>query len=215
MDGAQALLLFQSLGQRLNTDLLWLRTMDMQGPMNTAGLICNQEEMLAAMYEQPELVHRLLDRTTDFVIETNRCLRRQAGARIGGSIWPYVFFPGDRGVVFTEDMMPLLSTDMYARFAPRYLRRLQQELGQLVIHCCGDWGRHARTLADAGLDIAAVEFHYPFTRIEELEPLADRCVFIPYLAIDQQDRFTSTSEFYRHLLETTGPGVGFWFSLGQ
>ena len=41
MDAHRALELWRALCQRLETDALWLRTPDMQGPLNTAGLVMN------------------------------------------------------------------------------------------------------------------------------------------------------------------------------
>jgi hypothetical protein len=58
----------------------------------------------------------------------------------------------------------------------------------------------------------AVEFHYPFTRIEELACLADKTVFVPYIMLDRQGEFESVTEYYRHLLQATGSSCRFWFA---
>ena len=64
----------------------------------------------------------------------------------------------------------------------------------------------------AGLDIKAVEFHYPFTEIEELACLADETVFVPYIMLEQQSEFQSVVEYYRYLVEETDPSFRFWFA---
>jgi hypothetical protein len=213
MDGARALRLFHQLQENLGSDALWLRTPDMQGPLNTAGLILNQEQMMIAMYEDKAKLHAFLEKVVDFLVEYALYLRRESGNRVCGNIWPYTFYPGDLGVAFTEDLMPLLSTRMYKEFGIPLLRRLSASLGGLHIHCCGDWGRHARSLAESGLPIQAVEFHHPDTTIEELEPLDRQTVLIPYLMMHKTDQFQSVIEYYRHLLDRFGSRRRFWFAL--
>jgi hypothetical protein len=157
-------------------------------------------------------VHRFLGRVCDFLIDYARYLREQTGHRVCGNIWPYTFFPDEFGISLTEDLMPLTSADLYEAFGIPYLHKLQDALGGLLIHCCGDWGRHAQNLKDAGLNLKAVEYHYPFTRIEELACLAEETVFIPYIMLDRQDHFQSVTEYYRHLLDTTDSNYRFWFA---
>jgi len=53
MDAARSIAFYQQISKRFNTDHLWLRTPDMQGPLNTAGLVLNQEEFFRAMYHSP------------------------------------------------------------------------------------------------------------------------------------------------------------------
>jgi hypothetical protein len=122
-----------------------------------------------------------------------------------GNIWPYTFFPAETGVALTEDLMPLMSAELYKEFGIPYLKKIQEALGGLHIHCCGDWGRHAENLWESGLDIKAVEFHYPATKIGELACLADETVFISYILLDRQDEFQSVTEYYRYLVEETDP----------
>ncbi|MSR65630.1 MAG: hypothetical protein EXS18_07610 [Verrucomicrobiae bacterium] len=212
MDAFRALRLHRQLCDALRTDRLWFRTPDMQGTLNTAGLILKQDELLMAMHTEPSKVHEFLDRISSFLIELWRYVRRESGDRMCGSIWPYAFLPQDLGVMFTEDMMPLLSADDYAEFGLPALRKIGKEFGGAIIHCCGRWGQHVRTTQSLGVNNRAVEFHHPFTRLEELEPLAETTVFIPYIAIDQQNEFKSMAEFWRHLLRETDRTYRFWFA---
>ena len=118
------------------------------------------------------------------------------GTMTCGYIWPYTLFPCDVGMVLTEDLMPLLSPELYQQFGLPFLERLSREFGSLQVHCCGDWGRHVPAIVESGIHLRAAEFHYPFTTIEELAPLADATVFIPYIALDKQSDFASTTEYY-------------------
>jgi hypothetical protein len=210
LDAHRGIRLYRQVAEQLGTDCLWLRTPDMQGTLNTAGLVMNQEEMMIAMYTDPRKVHAYLDRVCDFLIDYARYLRRETGSKVCGNIWPYTFYPAEVGISLTEDLMPLISADLYKEYGIPSLHKLQDALGALHIHCCGDWGRHAQNLQEAGLDIRAAEFHYPATRIEELAPLAEDTVFIPYILLDRQDAFASVTEYYRYLIEETE--CRYWFA---
>jgi len=210
MDAAHSLRLYRQLCERLDTNCLWLRTPDMQGTLNTAGLVMNQEEMLMATYSDPQSVYAFLDRVCDQLIGYACYLRQETHDRVSGNIWPYTFFPSEIGISLTEDLMPLMSADTYQAFGIPYLKRIQNALGGLHIHCCGDWGRHAQNLASAGLDIRAAEFHYPATTIDELACLAEDTVFIPYILLDRQDEYASVADYYRYLIEHTE--CRYWFA---
>jgi hypothetical protein len=212
LDVARALNLYREVKHRLNTQSLWLRTVDMQGVLSTAGLLLDQQELMMGLYSEPEQVRMFLERVCDALIEVLQYFRDQTGGMVCGNIWPYTFFPMSRGISFTEDLMPLLSTEIYRQFALPYLHRLEKTFGQLHIHCCGQWGHHARTLADANLNIAAIEFHYPFTRIDQIDALSDRAVFVPYIMLNKQKEFTSTVQYYRHLLDSSRGKRRFWFA---
>jgi hypothetical protein len=214
-DGARALRLWRDLSGQLGTHDLWLRSPDMQGTLNTAGLVMHQEELWMAMYSEPAKVHAFLEQVCDLLIRYAHYLRQETAGLICGNIWPYTFFPAEFGISLTEDMMPLMSAKLYKAFGIPYLRALGEALGGLHIHCCGDWGRHAANLKAAGLPIRAVEFHYPFTTIEELAPLAGDTVFIPYIMLERQNRFVSQLDYYRYLLAETPQHYRYWFALGD
>jgi hypothetical protein len=215
MDGARALRLYLEISASLATDRLWFRTPDMQGPLNTAGLILDQQALLMALYDAPDRARTFLQRVADFIIALWRYLRRASGARLCGSIWPYIFFPAELGLVMTEDLMPLLSADLYAQAGIPLLQAINRAAGGLHIHCCGDWGRHAPNLAQAGLTLRSVEFNYPFTQPEALECLAERTVFVPAITLNKQSRFRSVVEYYRHLLQETDARYRFWFACSE
>lgn len=213
-DAARAVGLFRDVQRRLGGGHhLWFRTPDMQGPLNTAALIVDQQELLMAMCSPDDTgVDALLHRIVDFITELRGFYDREIGPQIAGNIWPYTIFPARLGLSFTEDMMPLLSADTYRRFGIPILQELQSRFGGLHIHCCGRWGHHARNLADSGLDIRAVEFHHPYTTVDELAPLADRAVLIPYLAVEQQSEFATADSFYHYLVDHTPASNRYWFA---
>ena len=212
MDAARAIRLYRGLSEKLETKSLWMRTPDMQGVLNTAAFILDQKELFVSFYDQPDLTHHLLGKICHFLIAYAKYLRRMTSDKICGNIWPYVFFPSELGFGITEDMMPLLSADLYEEYGIPYLKSMADALGGLVIHCCGEWGRHVPALKKSGLPIKAMEFHYPFTLIEELEPLVDKVVWIPYISLEKQKIFSSEVDYYRHLLKNTSEAHRYWFA---
>ena len=215
LDAALALGLYRAVCRELDTQDLWLRMPDLQGPMNTAGMIVNQEDFFVEMYTDPDPVHKLLDRVTSFTIDYVRYIHEESAGRTCGYVWPYTLFPCDIGLALTEDLMPLLSPEHYKEFGVPCLERLSSEFGSLQVHCCGEWGRHVDSLAEADINLLAAEFHYPFTKIEELEPLADSTVFVPYISLDKQSDFASNTEYYEYLLKDTGEDHRYWFAFHE
>jgi hypothetical protein len=214
-DAAHGLRLYRQLCEALQTDRLWLRTPDFQGVLTTAGLIVEQTELLMGVVAEPDLAHEFLGRVTDFLIEYGQYLRRESGDRLCGNIWPDTFLPSDVGMSFTEDFMPLLSPSTYREYALPALRRFQEAFGGLHIHCCGEFGRHAQTLADPSLNLLAVEYHHPLTKLEELAPLAERTVFVPLLNGWVRGGFRNTLEYFEHLLANTPDHYRYWFIVSE
>ena len=213
MDGPRSISLYRKLCQELGSDDIWLRMPDPQGPFTIAGLIVNQEELLMDLYANPDDVHKLLEKTTDLYIDFIRYCQKETNGKMFGSVWPYMYFTPEDGTWIVEDLMPLLSTEIYAEFAVPYLNKVSKELGDLHIHCCGKWGHHAETIANVDAKVKSVEFHYPFTKVEELSCLVDQgVVLVPFILLDNQDDFSSLSEYYEFLLEKTEANTRFWFT---
>jgi hypothetical protein len=212
MDAALAIQLYKEMCERLPTESLWLRIPDLQGPLNTAGLVVNQENLLVEMYTAPEVVQEFLERITELLIRYAHYFNDHTQGRVCGTIWPHTFLPFDLGIALTQDLMPLLSAEVYEEFSIPCLNRLTQEFGGLHIHCCGDWGRHAPALERSHANIVAAEFHYPFTRMEELECLAPDTVFIPIIEIDRQNDYATVTDYYEYLLASTEKTHRFWFT---
>jgi hypothetical protein len=194
---------------------LWLRSPDMQGPLNTAALLCEQSSFMLAMHDAPELVHRLLDRIDELLIAYQDHLRQGAPGRLAGNIWPWTVLPPELGVALTEDYMPLLSAESYRDFGIPHLARLAHRFQGVQIHCCGRWGRHVPALLASGIRIRAVEFHHPFTTLAEVLPLAEAgAVLVPYFN-DREQPGADPWDFLAELLRVAPPWARFWFALGD
>jgi hypothetical protein len=98
MDAHFGIRLFREVSESLQTEMLWLRTPDMQGTLNTAGLIMNQEEMMIAMYTDGDKVHALLDKVCDLLIRYARYLRQETDDRIWATSGPILSSPPRPGL---------------------------------------------------------------------------------------------------------------------
>ena len=180
-DLAVALDVYRGLRRQTGRDDLGFKTPDFQGVLNTAAMVLREEVLLTAMLDEPDRLHAFLDRVCEANIAFMRAAVGGAG-RVDGNIWPYAWLPERFGVMITEDLMPLLSPQQYKRFGLPYLKRISDAFGGVFIHCCGRWGRHAANLADSGIVVRGVEFHYPYTAVEEIRGALPDAVLVPYLA---------------------------------
>lgn len=212
MDGPKAIKIYKRLCEKLGTNDIWLRMPDPQGPFTIAGLVVNQEELLMELYTNPDGVHELLNKTSDQYIDFVKYCQNESNGKMFGSVWPYTYFTPQNGVTIIEDMMPLLSADIYAKYAIPYLKKVSNQLGGLHIHCCGQWKQHAEVFANSDIKIMSIEAHYPFTKAEELQCLADKnVVLIPFIYLEHQDKFNSVSDYYEYLIENTNDDFRYWF----
>ena len=211
-----ALDLWRRVCDRLGTDQVFLRTPDFQGPMNTLALVMNQEELLAGLYEAPAEIHAALDGITATLIDYHRRLRRElGGGRVIGNIWPYTVLPEDLGASLTQDMMPLLSPDLYREFEIPRLRRIGEAFGGLQIHCCGRYEQHLAGLKASGLPIRGLEFHHPFTPFKAIhEVFGDEIVYIPYLFGECKD-YPDYVAFADDLMRQGSARTRFWFAMAN
>lgn len=208
-DIAPAVAMFQEVKRRTGRNDLCFKTPDFQGVLNTAALVVKQDELLMAMYAEPDKVHRFLQRLCDANIAYIRTLLAKAG-RLDGNIWPYLWLPHTVGVTTTEDMMPLLSPELYKEFGIPYLKQVSDAFGGVFIHCCGEWGRHARVLAESGVRIVGMEFHHPFTDLDEIQEHLDGLVLLPVLS-GLKENSPPLEAFVEDLLARRRGRTRFWF----
>ena len=96
------------------------------GPFSLAGRLLDVSEAMYYCFDEPEMVHLVLSKVTDFLI--NYCnAYKEAGAN---------------GVVVAEPLAGLLSGDLAEEFSAAYVRKLvaavQDESFLVVYHNCGN-----------------------------------------------------------------------------
>ena len=117
----------------------------MIGPFSLAGRLMDVNEVMVLCYEEPDLVHGVLERATSFLTEYARAFK-EAGAD---------------GLVVAEPLAGLLSPDLLGEFSTPYVRRIVdavQDDGFLVVyHNCGPSVVKA---AEAVVGTGAQAFHF-------------------------------------------------------
>ena len=115
------------------------------GPFSLAGRLCDVTEIMMLCYDEPDMVHKTLEKATAFLIEYIRAYR-EAGAN---------------GVVVAEPLAGLLSPTLMHEFAAPYMKRLvdavQDEEFIVVYHNCGD---AVPRLVDDIVSCGAAAYHF-------------------------------------------------------
>jgi len=114
------------------------------GPFSLAGRLLDISEIMVLCYEEPELVHGVLQKATGFLIEYNSALR-DAGAD---------------GLIMAEPAAGLLSPALIAEFSTPYVRQIIQAIETdefaVIYHNCGN----TIQLIGSILETGASAFHF-------------------------------------------------------
>lgn len=115
------------------------------GPFSLAGRLMDVTEIMIQCYEDPGLVHSVLDKATSFITAYARAYK-EAGAH---------------GMVMAEPLAGLLSPDFGEEFSARYVKRivdaLQDERFIVVYHNCGN---STVAMIDSILGTGAAALHF-------------------------------------------------------
>jgi uroporphyrinogen decarboxylase len=115
------------------------------GPYSLAGRLMDVNEIMLLSYEEPELVHAVLDKVTNFLIDY-----AQAYKEVGAD-----------GVVMAEPLAGLLSPTLFGEFSTDYVKRIvdavQDDSFIVVYHNCGP---QVITNAESIASIHAAGYHF-------------------------------------------------------
>ena len=96
------------------------------GPFSLAGRLMDVTEIMYTCYDEPETVHEVLKKATEFLVNYSKALK-EAGAD---------------GIVMAEPLCGLLSPDMAEEFSCPYVKEIidavQTEEYALIYHNCGN-----------------------------------------------------------------------------
>ena len=96
------------------------------GPFSLAGRLVDVTEAMIYCYEEPEMMHTVLSKATDFLIEYIKAYK-EAGAN---------------GVVMAEPLAGLLSPDLAEEFSSRYVKKIDEAVKSddclVIYHNCGN-----------------------------------------------------------------------------
>jgi len=115
------------------------------GPYSLAGRLMDVSEIMILCYEEPDMVHTVLEKCTEFLIRYCRAFR-EAGAS---------------GVVMAEPLAGLLSPALAREFAHPYVKKIIESVqtGEfcLIYHNCGDY---AGLMAEDIYALGALGYHF-------------------------------------------------------
>ncbi len=96
------------------------------GPYSLAGRLMNVNDVMLYCYEEPEMVHTVLDKATEFITKYMKAFKN-AGAD---------------GVIMSEPLAGLLSPQLIEEFSTNYIKKIVDELQDesfiIIYHNCGN-----------------------------------------------------------------------------
>jgi uroporphyrinogen decarboxylase len=115
------------------------------GPFSLAGRLLNVNDIMVDCYTEPEKVHTVLKKATEFIIKYIKALKA-AGAH---------------GVMLAEPLAGLLSPQLMSEFSSDYVRQIvgsvQDKHFIVIYHNCGT---SINKLVDEILDTGCIAFHF-------------------------------------------------------
>lgn len=114
------------------------------GPFSLAGRLYDMSEIMVAIYMEPEVILRLLDKCTDFILKYCAELKRI----------------GVAGVFMAEPAAGLLSNEDCMTYSTVFVRKVVEQLQDdhftVVLHNCGNTGQCTQAMVESGA--AALHF---------------------------------------------------------
>ena len=114
------------------------------GPYSLAGRLFNMTEIMIAIYTEPDTVHLLLEKCTQFLIDYS--LAQKA--------------TGINGIIIAEPAAGLLSDDDCLQYSSLYIKQivdaLQDDTFAVILHNCGNTGH----CTSAMLHVGANGYHF-------------------------------------------------------
>lgn len=173
------------------------------GPYSLAGRLYDMSEIMVAIYIEPDTIHQLLEKCTQFIIAYCQELKKT----------------GTTGVIMAEPAAGLLSNEDCAEYSTRYVKQIveavQDDHFSIVLHNCGNKGQCTETMIESGA--AALHFGNAINMIETLEKCPSDIIVMGNL--DPVNLFkTATPEKVKEatleLLRKTGQYKNFILSSG-
>jgi len=112
---------------------------DHQSPYGTATKICDNEEYLLAMYDEPEMVREFMDIVTTGIEDTVDAMEKWCGIEnlVKNEV---VAVPGGKnGLIIWDDYISVITPSLHTEFCAPYNRRLYKKYGSGHLHTCGPY----------------------------------------------------------------------------
>ena len=117
----------------------------MIGPYSLAGRLCVVTEIMYLCFDEPETVHTVLDKATQYLIQYGQAMK-DAGAD---------------GIMMAEPLAGILSPDMADEFSMPYVKRINDALQDddfaVLYHNCGN---SVPQMLDSIYQLGAAAYHF-------------------------------------------------------
>lgn len=113
---------------------------DMQGPFDSCAQIWSYQDMFVCAYEDPSAYHHIISLLTDaFVIMWKKQKEIMGDLFLGTHLFSQGWVPQDCGAAISADSLVMVSPEFFEKFYFEHFCRINDELGPLTIHSCGDF----------------------------------------------------------------------------
>jgi len=114
------------------------------GPFSLAGRLYDMTEIMVSILLEPEMIHVLLEKVTEFLIEYAKAYKES----------------GANGIIMAEPAAGLLSPEQCEEFSSRYVRKIveavQDDYFMVILHNCGNTIKLVSSMVGTG----AMAFHF-------------------------------------------------------
>lgn len=131
---------------------------DLQGPMNTAFLL-RQQDVFLDMLDDEDYYRRLMDTIAEVFIRLTTRLKHELGEPLDSGYHGAMYMAGG-GARVVDDVSIMLSPEHYERYSLPYARRCLAPFGGGWIHSCGNISHQLRFYLEAP-EIKGVNFGEP------------------------------------------------------
>ena len=111
---------------------------DYQSPYGTATKLLPNEELMLAMYDEPELLDNFLTVVTDGIIKLIAAMERWVGPECVARNHANPI-PGEPGVILWDDYISVITPELHAKHCAPHNKRLFARYGTGHLHTCGPY----------------------------------------------------------------------------
>lgn len=145
-------------------DKIPIKLPDIQSPLDTAGIVMKDTELMMAMHTDSKRVHKLLDMITDVLIEMVHRITTEFVIPFAASHSNWLPY----GIHMSDDYLSVVSPSIYEEFAVSYNERISKEFGGIFLHSCGDYTHNAKVLLKTK-GLMGVDFHeFPMNKMADI-----------------------------------------------
>jgi len=113
---------------------------DMQGPFEVAGQLWGYDNLFMCAYDEPEIYHHLLSKTTEaFLMFWEEQKRIVGKGFVPTHLFGWSWVPQNMGASISADSIVMISPDFFDEFYTPYIEKIGKRLGDLSVHSCGDF----------------------------------------------------------------------------